>query len=144
MQQTMNTIKNTFFANLSASSYWNSPDWTLSWPGAPFTTIWIFYIYNFDWMKAERINPFLSTNSQSKANFSFQCVIQYEETGKWSLVWIKVSETINSPNAIHTNCLGQLGGIKIKIFMVNKLIIHFCVYCACTSRHYRVGFPNVS
>ena len=49
------------------------------------------------------------------------CVEQYWEIGRWSLVWIKVGETINSPNAIHTIFLGQVGRIKIKIFGVQRV-----------------------
>ena len=37
------------------------------------------------------------------------------------LFGLRVDETINSPNAIHTICLGQLGRIKIKIFGVKGL-----------------------
>ena len=48
----------------------------------------------------------------SKANFSFQFMVQYGEIGRWSLAWNKVDKTINSPNAIHTICLGQLGELR--------------------------------
>ena len=48
--------------------------------------------------------------------YSQLSVEQYGEIGDWSLVWIKVGETINSPNAISTICLGLLGRSRIKIF----------------------------
>ena len=40
------------------------------------------------------------------------------------LVGIKVGETINSPNVIHTICLRQLGRIRIKIFGVSRVMPH--------------------
>ena len=48
--------------------------------------------------------------------YSQLSVEQYGEIGDWSLVWIKVGETINSPNATSTICLGLLGRSRIKIF----------------------------
>ena len=75
---------------------------------------------------SNRLNH-LSTNSWSKANFSFQFLVSYmyvamcSKVWSWSLVRIKVSETINSPNAVHKICLGQFGRIKIKIFGVQRV-----------------------
>ena len=61
----------------------------------------------------------LLSNQRQNSPFNlWPFVVQYGEIGKWSLVWIKVSETTNSPNTIHTICLRMLGGIKIKIFRV--------------------------
>ena len=37
--------------------------------------------------------------------------------GRWSLVWVHVCLTTNSPNTVHTFCSGQVGRIKVRIFV---------------------------
>ena len=49
---------------------------------------------------------------------SQQCVVQYGEFGRWSLVGHKVSLTINSPNTVHTFCSGQG---RAKCYMMEEM-----------------------
>ena len=69
-------------------------------------------------LRKKSTQALLSNQRQNSPFNLWPFVVQYGEIGKWSLVWIKVSETTNSPNTIHTICLRMLGGIKIKIFRV--------------------------
>ena len=52
-----------------------------------------------------------------RQTLSFQFIVSHVWYNMEKLVRVKVCQTINSPNTLHTLCLGQVGRIGVKMFV---------------------------
>ena len=77
--------------------------------------------YNYIPTLPEVFSSELDQKQASHCNLQPVIHVQYGEISRWSLVWVEVCWTINSPNSVHIFCLERVGRIKFKIFQMPTL-----------------------
>ena len=84
------------------------------------------YLQQRDWYTENKARFIINKQQLIKCKcllsfYSQLYVVKYGEFGRWSLIGVNVCLTTNSPNTVHTFCLGQVGRIKVKIYGAQRV-----------------------